>query len=173
MNAPPSTPAVERRTQIEFLPLAPLLARIRAAYQPEEIWLFGSRARGDARPDSDWDVFVVVPDWTSDEDLDPLRAWRLQREAGIPADVIPVPSRAPTPVAPHSSHPRRGPAGCPMSAERAVIAAYVRIADSDLRSARVLAQNGLRNAWYELEQAAEKLIRAVLTSEGIMDADRG
>lgn len=54
-----------------------------------------------------------------------------------------------------------------MSAERAVIAAYVRIADSDLRSARVLARNGLRNAWYELEQAAEKLIRAVLTSEGI------
>lgn len=89
MNEPPSTPAVERRTQIDILPLAPLLARIRAAYQPEEIWLFGSRARGDARPDSDWDVFVVVPDGTSDEDLDPLRAWRLQREAGIPADVIP------------------------------------------------------------------------------------
>lgn len=54
-----------------------------------------------------------------------------------------------------------------MSAEKAVIAAFVRIADCDLRSARLLAQNGLRNAWYELEQAAEKLIRAVLTSEGI------
>lgn len=89
MNIHPSIPAVERRTQIDILPLAPLLARIRAAYQPEEIWLFGSRARGNARPDSDWDVFVVVPDLTSDEDLDPVRAWKLQREAGIPADVIP------------------------------------------------------------------------------------
>lgn len=70
-------------------PLAPLLARIRAEYRPEQVWLFGSRARGDARPDSDWDLFVVVPDFTSDEELDPLRAWRMQREAGVPADVIP------------------------------------------------------------------------------------
>lgn len=89
MNPPLSIPAVERRMQVDILPLTPLLARIRAAYHPEEIWLFGSRARGDARPDSDWDVFVVVPDLTSDEDLDTLRAWKLQREAGIPADAIP------------------------------------------------------------------------------------
>lgn len=25
-----------------------------------EVWLFGSRARGDHRPDSDWDVLVLV-----------------------------------------------------------------------------------------------------------------
>lgn len=25
-----------------------------------EIYLFGSRARGDARPDSDWDVLVLI-----------------------------------------------------------------------------------------------------------------
>lgn len=54
-----------------------------------------------------------------------------------------------------------------MSVQRRLIASYVRIADGDLRSARLLAQNGLRNAWYECEQAAEKLIRAILTSEGI------
>ncbi len=31
---------------------------------PVEVWLFGSRARGDARPDSDWDLYVVVDDGT-------------------------------------------------------------------------------------------------------------
>lgn len=29
-------------------------------FQPERIYLFGSRARGDAREDSDYDVLVVV-----------------------------------------------------------------------------------------------------------------
>lgn len=28
-------------------------------YEADEIWLLGSRARGDARPDSDWDVLVL------------------------------------------------------------------------------------------------------------------
>ena len=30
--------------------------------QPEGIVLFGSRARGDNQPDSDWDVLVLMPD---------------------------------------------------------------------------------------------------------------
>src|SRR5262249_38790632 len=30
--------------------------------RPEEIWLFGSRARGTAGPESDWDLLIVVPD---------------------------------------------------------------------------------------------------------------
>jgi predicted nucleotidyltransferase len=33
-----------------------------------ELWLFGSRARGEARPDSDYDLLVVV-----DRDADALR----------------------------------------------------------------------------------------------------
>ncbi|MCR4826365.1 MAG: nucleotidyltransferase domain-containing protein, partial [Bacteroidales bacterium] len=27
-----------------------------------EVWLYGSRARGTAREDSDWDVLVLTPD---------------------------------------------------------------------------------------------------------------
>jgi HEPN domain-containing protein len=51
-----------------------------------------------------------------------------------------------------------------MSAEL-VIAGYVRIAKQDLDGARLLNAGANRNAAYLCEQAAEKLIRAVLTSE--------
>ncbi len=48
-----------------------------------------------------------------------------------------------------------------------VIASYVRIAKQDLDGARLLNAAANRNAAYLGEQAAEKLMRAVLTSEGI------
>jgi HEPN domain-containing protein len=58
-----------------------------------------------------------------------------------------------------------------MSADH-VIAAYVRIAKQDLDAARLVNQAANRNAAYLCEQAAEKLIRAVLTSEGIQGGVR-
>ncbi|HMG23031.1 MAG TPA: nucleotidyltransferase domain-containing protein [Kofleriaceae bacterium] len=39
-----------------------VLERIIEVMRPEEVWLFGSRARGTAGPDSDWDLLLVVPD---------------------------------------------------------------------------------------------------------------
>jgi uncharacterized protein len=75
--------------QLDLRPIETLLARIKEMYRAEQVWLFGSRARGDADPWSDWDVFVVVPDETDERDLDPLVAWRLQRGSGVHADVIP------------------------------------------------------------------------------------
>lgn len=42
-------------------------------YQPDRVYLFGSSARGDFRPDSDIDVMVVLPDGAGED----LR--RLQR----------------------------------------------------------------------------------------------
>ncbi len=74
---------------IDVRPLATRVARIQAAYHPEQIWLFGSRARGNARADSDWDLFVVVPDDIQESNLDPLVGWQLQRGSGVYADVIP------------------------------------------------------------------------------------
>jgi HEPN domain-containing protein len=47
-----------------------------------------------------------------------------------------------------------------------VIANLLRIAREDLDGASVLLPRGNRNAAYLCEQAAEKIIRAVLTSEG-------
>ena len=41
---------------------AELLDSVVAQVDPVEVWLFGSRARGDARPDSDYDVAVFLRD---------------------------------------------------------------------------------------------------------------
>jgi HEPN domain-containing protein len=52
-----------------------------------------------------------------------------------------------------------------MSAER-VIANTVRLAQADLDAAKLLHAGKNRYAIYHCEQAAEKVIKAVLTSEG-------
>ncbi|MFH0793168.1 MAG: nucleotidyltransferase domain-containing protein [bacterium] len=55
-----------------------LLKQIKSAVKEveptAEIWLYGSRARGDAAPDSDWDLLVVV-----DGDVDDVRERRVWR----------------------------------------------------------------------------------------------
>lgn len=66
-----------------------LLERVVACLGPEEVWLFGSRAHGTARPDSDFDLLAVLPDGTPESDLDPIRAWMMIRDLRIPADVVP------------------------------------------------------------------------------------
>ena len=53
-----------------------------------------------------------------------------------------------------------------MSDDR-LIANYLRIASEDLAGAEVLLAAGNRNAAYLCQQAAEKALRAVLTSEGL------
>lgn len=66
-----------------------LLDRIIAAFRPEAVYLFGSRAEGRARPDSDYDLFVVVPDDTPRERVNVIAGFAAKRGTGIPADVIP------------------------------------------------------------------------------------
>ena len=39
-----------------------VVAAIVAAVQPQAVYLFGSRSRGDWKPDSDFDLAVIVPD---------------------------------------------------------------------------------------------------------------
>lgn len=69
--------------------LQTLLVRVKEAFHPEQVWLFGSRARGDAQPGSDWDLLVVVPDNTREDDLDPAVCWRIQKGSGVYADILP------------------------------------------------------------------------------------
>src|SRR5689334_10820661 len=39
-----------------------IVERLVRAYNPESVYLFGSKARGDHGPDSDYDLLLVVPD---------------------------------------------------------------------------------------------------------------
>jgi predicted nucleotidyltransferase len=73
---------------LDLEPIRSLLAHILHRWNPLEIWLFGSRARGNANANSDWDLLVIVPDETPDPEFDPLVAWRMRKECGIRADVV-------------------------------------------------------------------------------------
>ena len=91
MGSEPRREAVEHAGEgrrVDLRPVEPLLRALEARYRPEQIWLFGSRARGDARSGSDWDILVVVSDSTADADLSPLVPWGLKREADVRADIV-------------------------------------------------------------------------------------
>ena len=81
-----STPSPGAAADLQSLQT--LLTRIKERYNPLQIWLFGSRARGDARPGSDWDLLMVVPDDLPDRECDALTIWRLQKGSGVHADII-------------------------------------------------------------------------------------
>lgn len=68
--------------------LAEAVRRLVAAYQPERIYLFGSVARGDAGPDSDYDLLIVVPDNATAERRRSRMAYEALRGTGTAADVL-------------------------------------------------------------------------------------
>ena len=70
-------------------PLERLVRRVVESMNPLEVWLFGSRAENRARATSDYDLLVVMPDGTSEAELDPVRAWRLGWDVQVTADIIP------------------------------------------------------------------------------------
>lgn len=85
--------AVDRNGRtIDLAPAWPLLDRVLREWNPERIQLFGSRARGEANLESDWDILVVVPE-ASLVPADPLVPWRLRRDTGVRADVVVYSSR--------------------------------------------------------------------------------
>jgi predicted nucleotidyltransferase len=59
---------------------AAMIARIVDELHPDQLWLFGSRARGEAHEWSDWDFLAVVPDSSPDADLDTVEVWRRLRD---------------------------------------------------------------------------------------------
>ena len=73
--------------------LARLLAAVVQELAPVEVWLFGSRAEGRARADSDYDLLVVLPNDAPAESLDMVRAWWLGSRVGVPADIVPCTKR--------------------------------------------------------------------------------
>ena len=78
-----------RMNTLGNIELERLVERIVAAMRPEAVYLFGSRASGDARPDSDYDFLVVVSDSLPREQWSLRTAARIERDPGVAADVIP------------------------------------------------------------------------------------
>ena len=68
--------------------LTELVRRLREAFQPERIYLFGSKARGESGPNSDYDLLVIVPDEASPERKRSRLAYQVLRGTRVAADVL-------------------------------------------------------------------------------------
>jgi predicted nucleotidyltransferase len=68
--------------------LQAIVSRLVKAYSPERIYLFGSHARGDVGPDSDYDLLVIVSDDAPPEQRRSRLAYEVLRGTGVAVDVI-------------------------------------------------------------------------------------
>ena len=68
--------------------LREIVGKVVAVYRPERVYLFGSTARGDAGPDSDYDLLVIVPDDTPPELRRAGPAYLALWDLGVGADVV-------------------------------------------------------------------------------------
>jgi predicted nucleotidyltransferase len=75
--------------ETEEAALEVVVARLIEGLHPEAIYLFGSRARGDNRPESDFDLLVVMPTEAGEAGRDYARAHAPLAGLGIGCDVVP------------------------------------------------------------------------------------
>lgn len=152
-----------------------LLDRVVAGLHPEQVWLFGSRGRGDARPDSDWDLLAVLPDDAPDHLLDGAHVWRaVVAPQRLPVDLISVRRSEFDEMRRFAGSLCRTVAlegrqvyGEPVP-PNPVTLGYLRAAAEDLEAARRLTSPpASRLADFHVQQAAEKLAKAVLTARGV------
>jgi predicted nucleotidyltransferase len=74
--------------------LSALVERLVAAFDPEAIYLFGSRARGDATPHSDFDLMVITSSDDDEAEFDLAKAYAPVQGLGIACEIIPCSRRA-------------------------------------------------------------------------------
>lgn len=75
--------------EVRTRPPAALLDAVVAYFNPRRVILFGSHARGEAGPDSDHDLLVVVDDDAPPEKLRLEAGYESRRGYRHPADVVP------------------------------------------------------------------------------------
>ena len=75
-------------TEDDVRALACIVERLAEAYEPDRIYLFGSKARGDYGPDSDFDLLVVVPDDAPEDRKRSRLAYERLWGTGTAADVL-------------------------------------------------------------------------------------
>lgn len=64
--------------------------RLAEATRAEAVILFGSRARGEHKPDSDWDLCVVLPDDVRPQQFTPSKLWALVSDLDASIQVYPL-----------------------------------------------------------------------------------
>lgn len=74
----------------ETAAIAFLRDRLVADLRPLAIWLFGSRARANARPESDFDILVVLPDGLLAADYSHEAVARPVVACGLGYDIVPA-----------------------------------------------------------------------------------
>src|SRR5712692_1869756 len=77
------TPALQQDQK-----LREIVRRLAEVYQPERIYLFGSKARGDDGPHSDYDVLVIIPDEAPPERRQDRFAYKELWDLEAAADVL-------------------------------------------------------------------------------------
>ena len=154
--------------------LAEIVRRLIEAYQPERIYLFGSLARGEGGPDSDYDLMVVVPDDAPAQRHRSRLAYQVLRGTGRRPGMLPQLLRQPGPCTRLTSgdHRLRRPARThrvttPHDPARVAEArAWVVRAARDLRAAEHefhAVPPLLDDIVFHCQQAAEKAPKGFLT----------
>lgn len=142
--------------------LVGVVQRLVDGLHPKQIYLFGSRARNDHRPDSDFDLLVItnVEDGENGRDFGWVR--RPLRGSGVGFDIMPV---------------RIDDFETELHSELSVIPSVMRKAVKvydveegfPLAAARCLYDNEFDGkAMYFIAQAAEKVARAIMESSGVL-----
>ena len=89
--------------------LTEIVSNLVEAYDPLTIYLFGSMARGEAGPDSDYDLMVIVPDDPPPERRRSRLAYERLWDTGRAADVLVWTEERPLSAAATLRHPCRVP----------------------------------------------------------------
>ena len=87
-NMPEEVPRILEPPSAADPILAEVVRRLQELYHPEQIYLFGSTARGESGPDSDYDLMVVVADSTPVSLRDSGRAYKAIWRLGVATDVL-------------------------------------------------------------------------------------
>ena len=85
-NQPTRAPAIPRTTDVPIL--NEIVRRLVDAVHPDAIFLFGSRARGEATGESDYDILLLVNEPSEAHYSVARRSYAAMLGLGVPVDIV-------------------------------------------------------------------------------------